>query len=92
MAMLTTSSPSSGLIPMTPRAGRPMGRTWPSSNLTARPFFVARMISLLPSVSLTSTSLSPSSRPRAMRPRELTLAYAASGVFLTMPARVAKTR
>ncbi len=80
-----TCSPSGILMPRTPEALRPIGRTSSSAKRMALPSVVHSMTSRKPSVSDTPTSLSPSSRSTAMMPAVRGRENAASDVFLTVP-------
>src|SRR6266545_3139842 len=67
--MLTTSSVwSSSVTAFTPYTVRPMGRTSFSWKRTARPFFLARIKSCVPSLRIVSISASPSSSRMARIP------------------------
>ncbi len=75
---------------MTPRATRPMERTSLSANRMHLPELENSMMSCLPSVRLTLTSSSSSGRSIAQMPLARGREYSDSGVFLTIPWRVAK--
>ena len=77
---------------MTPPAGRPIGRTSVSWNRAILPSAVAMMMSSCPVAVSTQASSSSSSRVIAMIPLERTFSNCSSGVFLTIPRRVARTR
>ncbi len=77
-------------MPRTPVAVRPIERTASSAKRTALPLLANSMMSRSPSVIATSTSASPSSRLMAILPRCRRKANSVSGVFLTVPLRVAK--
>src|SRR6476659_6590036 len=86
-----TQLPSSSVMPLTPYAVRPMGRTSLSEKRMVMPCFVPRSISRWPSVTCTPMSLSPSSSPSAIMPPCRGLLYAESSVFLMRPFLVAMT-
>ena len=77
---------------MTPAASRPIGRTSVSWKRAILPMAVAMMTSSWPVATSTQASSSSSSRVIAMIPVERTFSNCSSGVFLTMPRRVASTR
>ena len=87
---LRTSSPSARRMPRTPVAVRPIERTSLSAKRTALPLEANSMTSLSPPVSATPISASLSSRLIAILPRCRRKANSVSGVFLTVPLRVAK--
>ncbi len=87
---LTTSSPLAILMPRTPVAVRPIERTRSSPKRTVLPLEANSRMSRSPSVRPTPTSASPSSRLIAILPRARRNANSLSGVFLTVPLRVAK--
>ena len=66
--MPITSSPSSRVMALTPRAVLPIERASCSLKRMLMPFSVARMMSSLPPVIFTHASSSPSSRLMAIRP------------------------
>ncbi len=78
-------------MPRTPRAVRPMGRTSDSSKRMASPSCVAMKMRFVPSVSITSSSSSPSSTLTALMPFERMLRNSDSSVFLMTPLRVTIT-
>ena len=86
--MPTTSSPSRSVMPRTPYAVRPIGRTSVSAKRIAMPSRVPMKISPVPSVSCTAITASPSSTPIAMMPPARGLLNAVSAVFLMTPFRV----
>ena len=88
----TTSSPSSRSIPRTPKAGRPIERTFDSSKRIDIPSLVERITWSLALVRATPISSSPSSSPRAMIPRPSGRLKAGRSVFLTVPRRVTMNR
>ena len=67
-----------------------MERTSASGKRMLMPCAVESRMSLVPSVMLTATRLSPSSTPRAMIPAERTLEKAVRSVRFTTPLRVTK--
>ena len=77
-------------MPRTPVAVRPIGRTVSPAKRTALPLLANSMMSRVPSESSAFTSASPSARLIAILPRDRRYAYSGSGVFLTVPLRVAK--
>jgi hypothetical protein len=81
--------PGSSIMPRTPRASRPIGRTSSSAKRTALPASENSITSYSPSVMATPIRWSPSSRSTAMMPALRGLAKADSGVFLTVPPIVA---
>ena len=85
-----TLCPLSSIIPRTPWALRPIGRTSFSSKRTAFPPELNSITSCLPSVSATPISTSPSSRSTAMIPEGRGREYSESDVFFTTPSWVAK--
>jgi len=87
--MAITAWPSSSIMPRTPRALRPIGRTSPSSKRTALPASENSMTSQLPSVMATPIRKSPSSSAAAMMPALRGLEKSVSGVFFTVPRAVA---
>src|ERR1700681_3570783 len=91
-SIATTSSPFASDIALTPRAGRPIGRTSFSLKWIAIPSCVARMMSRSPLLRSTASSSSSSSRPIAIKPLRRTFSNSASLVFLMTPRRVTITR
>ena len=89
-SMLTTQSPSSlNLIPVTPRAFRPIARTSPLLKRHAMPFAEERMISSAGSTSAAPIRSSPSSMESARMPILRRWQNWLSGVFLMTPHLVA---
>ena len=90
--MPTTSSvPWRSFMPRTPRAVRPIGRTFSSRKRIAQPSLVPSSTSDAPSVMRTPTRSSLSAIDSAMMPELRMLAKRLSDVFLIWPARVAMT-
>ena len=87
-----TLSPCSRRMPITPRAVRPIGRTFCSLKQTAKPLRVPIRISDPPVVSMTDTSLSSSSSPCARMPFLRMLASSGSLSLFTMPFSVTVVR
>ena len=77
---------------MTPAASRPIARTSVSANRASLPLAVAMMTSSAPVDTSTQASSSSSAMVIARMPDERTRSNCSSGVFLTMPLRVARTR
>ena len=88
-SMAMTRCPSSRLMPRTPRAARPIGRTSFSSKRTALAASENSMTSCAPSVTAAPIKKSPSSKSTAMMPAFRGLEKSVSGVFLTVPSAVA---
>ncbi len=89
MVSAMTSWPSGSLMPLTPAAPRPIGRTSSSLKRIALPWLATSMISRLPSVIATLTSRSSLRRSMAMMPLDLGRENRFSAVFLTVPPLVA---
>ena len=85
ISILTTASPSSSRIPRTPRALLPIGRTSDSANRMALPCLDTITTSREPSVMMTFTSSSSSSKVTAIIPPFLGLLKSESALFLTVP-------
>ena len=77
---------------MTPAASRPIARTSPSAKRASIPCAVAMITSSWPDEMSTQASSSFSSRVIARMPVERTRSNCSSGVFLTIPFVVARTR
>ena len=92
IAIPTSASSRRRVMPMTPRAARPISRTLASLNRIACPFRVARSTSSFPSVRRTATSSSSLSRVIAAMPARLALMNSIRPVFFTLPCLVAKKR
>ena len=87
----TTSSVDLSLIARTPEAVRPIARTSFSLNLIDCPMEVVIMMSLLPAVGWTHSSISSSFNFRAIRPDLRTFLKSSNFVFLILPLLVTIT-
>ena len=89
--LVVADSPARRRMPRTPRAVRPIGRTFSSRKRIAQPLRVPSRMSDAPSVMRTLTRSSSSAMVSAMMPELRMLANASSDVFLIWPSRVAIT-
>ena len=90
--MPTSWSPLPSLMPRTPLVSRPIGRASDSRNRIAMPLAVASTSSSPGWVTTAPMSSSPSRSFTAISPLVRRRRYCSSGVFLTMPLRVASSR
>ena len=87
-----TSSSSSNLIPITPCATLPIGRTSFSSNVIHKPFLVTNTTLSSPSVKRTPINSSSSFKVIPCNPFFLVVLYSVNAVFLINPFFVAINR